>query len=55
MRKCERPADARTNGSGGAKLVQSVGKNLSLPMSSRKKTRSSPQARYWSTNLSSRP
>jgi hypothetical protein len=46
MRKWERPADARTNGSGDAKLVQSVGKYLSLPVSSLKQTRSSPQARY---------
>jgi hypothetical protein len=55
MRKCERPADIRTNGSGGARLVHAVGRYRSLPPSSRKQTRSSPQARYWSMGRSSRP
>jgi hypothetical protein len=54
-RKCERPADVRTNGSGGAMLVHAVGRYRSPPLSSRKQTRSSPQARYWSMSRSSRP
>ena len=55
MRKCERPADIRTNGSGGAMLVHAVGRYRSSSPSSRKQTRSSPQARYWSMSWSSRP
>jgi hypothetical protein len=31
MRKCERPADVRTNGSGGAMLVHAVGRYRSSP------------------------
>ena len=54
-RKCERPADVRTNESGGAMLVDAVGRYRSSPPSSRKQTRSSPQARYWSISRSSRP
>ena len=38
MRKCERPADVRTNGSGGARLVHAVGRYRSPPPSSRKQT-----------------
>ena len=54
-RKYERPADVRTNGSGGAMLVHAVGRYRSAPLSSRKLTRSSPQASYWSMSWSSRP
>jgi hypothetical protein len=32
MRKCERPADVRTNGSGGARLVHAVGRYRSPPV-----------------------
>ncbi len=35
MRKCERPADVRTNGSGGARLVHAVGRYRSSPRASR--------------------
>jgi hypothetical protein len=56
QRRIARPAASTTNGSGGARVVQAVGRARRRPVAgSWKKTRGSPQARCWATRGNCRP